>query len=1229
MAKKLLSPELSVVIKDIDNTREAINEKYALNGFPEPIPAPLLSGDMAEAVRKIQTVNELPELDGTVELSVDHKTEELSGGYYKNGIHAKLKDYVVGYVWNRQDMEAKRQHVNIGEDFTIPDFLNGESTVPEVPNEEFLGWSSNWKAKEPHYLPGMVVSNFEFERHLQSPEYVAYLYAVWRKLYLYTLTYSPNGGTGAPPKESYGYTADEAHNFVLNTSVIPVRETHRFLGWGDTPESTVVITNKTVTYLNPDAVVYALWELMALDDITLEFTYAHPENDYGIIINDSTPETVTMTVRGQDPSYPNLQRNFTASGYNTVDTDVEKGAIFYKHKFTFTKVGIYPVLVSHEAPSVDSKVANGVMKVMYTGGTMGGPGKFDGDRFDTGWISEELMPGCTIKSYKFDLQVIASHFATADQMYVLIKKTNGEIVRIRDTFNTDWDGTNANNPVKEVYTNSMNYVYETGNTYQPQITIEDTYSDKVGNLSGKKWSLHGTLSKSDDARQIRFIAITYAHAGCATGANIDYNMDYDWDYGLYTQEIGKGPSPNPTTPGGGPSTPTTPINPTDVIDVQLDSLVISPGSLSPAFSSGTHTYTLTISKQTNEVNASYVVKDPRTTITISDNNKNPISVRDANGKVKKKINIVVDGDGSASTTGNGNYVINIVEEKSSNNNLSDLSVNQGTLTPSFNKATTSYEMTVENNISDLQFTWTTEDSSASSKCSKANGKINLSVGMNVLAITVTAEDGSSKIYTVTITRKAASSVNPGNPDMPAQRETATVLLPTPKVNFSEILDGSCITSKYGYWELSKQSSTKCKKLREAYVRIYNMFLNNGEKINGAYEYSITQLDGTVKSNIPMFINIVESNGSYNLVSGSITGAPTSNPKRYNMTYKVLSDSSRTWLSVYLFDLELTIEETKYVYGLVMEDCPELMFKFQSSYIPFPGYKQMSVVNNQLTPSSSDTPYGFVVATRMYFNESMRRTMMQTCVDTLNEINKLVDDTYGIKFKNSDFATNNQTYSSSDMVKIGKVIHDYLEAYNVYGREGGHYINQTMYPALSRGKWNPVCASYARAFQYCCWRWGINACYVSGYCDADLDGVPEPSAGHAWSIVSYQNKPVSDIAANSAYWQEVDCTWDDTGKPSNRDYGARDCKTSDFTVDLPELISNTNKTTGWDDATTCGWAYFNLTTTDINANKPNVAGTSGGAGCRARDTSYKYLVKGTCKKYTYNGTTLYGGFETIT
>ncbi len=92
--------------------------------------------------------------------------------------------------------------------------------------------------------------------------------------------------------------------------------------------------------------------------------------------------------------------------------------------------------------------------------------------------------------------------------------------------------------------------------------------------------------------------------------------------------------------------------------------------------------------------------------------------------------------------------------KSSNANLSSLSVSGYTLSPEFNEDVTSYKVTVPNNV-------TSVDVSALAQDSKANvvvtGNGNLSVGKNNVMVEVTAEDGSKKVYVVEVTRAADQS----------------------------------------------------------------------------------------------------------------------------------------------------------------------------------------------------------------------------------------------------------------------------------------------------------------------------------------------------------------------------------------------------------------------------------------------------------------------------------------
>ena len=87
--------------------------------------------------------------------------------------------------------------------------------------------------------------------------------------------------------------------------------------------------------------------------------------------------------------------------------------------------------------------------------------------------------------------------------------------------------------------------------------------------------------------------------------------------------------------------------------------------------------------------------------------------------------------------------------KSSNAYLSKLQINQEGLTPNFNKNKTSYAVTVGENVNDLKVTAVVEDSKSKVAIS---GNTGLKNGDNKVYITVTAQDGTKKVYTITVTK---------------------------------------------------------------------------------------------------------------------------------------------------------------------------------------------------------------------------------------------------------------------------------------------------------------------------------------------------------------------------------------------------------------------------------------------------------------------------------------------
>lgn len=98
----------------------------------------------------------------------------------------------------------------------------------------------------------------------------------------------------------------------------------------------------------------------------------------------------------------------------------------------------------------------------------------------------------------------------------------------------------------------------------------------------------------------------------------------------------------------------------------------------------------------------------------------------------------------SSNTGTQNPV---VDTRSKDNNLSSLSVSQGQLSPKFSANETSYKVELTSDIKDINVSAKAKDSK--SKVS-GTGKHELKIGENNITVSVVAENGSKKTYTISV-----------------------------------------------------------------------------------------------------------------------------------------------------------------------------------------------------------------------------------------------------------------------------------------------------------------------------------------------------------------------------------------------------------------------------------------------------------------------------------------------
>ncbi|RJS60688.1 InlB B-repeat-containing protein [Bacillus sp. PK3_68] len=195
-------------------------------------------------------------------------------------------------------------------------------------------------------------------------------------------------------------------------------------------------------------------------------------------------------------------------------------------------------------------------------------------------------------------------------------------------------------------------------------------------------------------------------------------------------------------------------------NADLSNILVSNGTLSPVFSSGTTNYTVNVANSLTSINIMPTVAHSKAAITINGSNATSGNAKNIPLHVgENTITVIVTAEDGISTK---TYSVTVTRAASSNNDLSNLTVSKGELSPNFASSITSYTVTVENNVNSIDLTSTTADSTATLT---VNGNhtdnsspvsIPLNVGANTATIIVTAQNGETKTYQIIITREAPS-----------------------------------------------------------------------------------------------------------------------------------------------------------------------------------------------------------------------------------------------------------------------------------------------------------------------------------------------------------------------------------------------------------------------------------------------------------------------------------------
>jgi len=107
---------------------------------------------------------------------------------------------------------------------------------------------------------------------------------------------------------------------------------------------------------------------------------------------------------------------------------------------------------------------------------------------------------------------------------------------------------------------------------------------------------------------------------------------------------------------------------------------------------------------------------------------------------------------------------------SANANLKSLSVSTGKLSPAFSASRKSYNVTVNNDVTQCKIYATAADKDAKVDVPD-NNKV-LEIGVNTRTVTVTAPDGTQKVYTIKITRKEKVEENSSENDTSSEENSS-------------------------------------------------------------------------------------------------------------------------------------------------------------------------------------------------------------------------------------------------------------------------------------------------------------------------------------------------------------------------------------------------------------------------------------------------------------------------
>lgn len=203
----------------------------------------------------------------------------------------------------------------------------------------------------------------------------------------------------------------------------------------------------------------------------------------------------------------------------------------------------------------------------------------------------------------------------------------------------------------------------------------------------------------------------------------------------------------------------------------LNSITLDKGTLSPNFNKDVLSYNVIVDGGVETINISAVKTDTLSTVS-------GLGLKTLNYG-NNRFNIVVTAENKTQKT----YVVNInrTDNRSTDSSLKSLIIASGKINPVFKSSVREYTMTVKSDVKDLEVKAIATSSKATVK---VIGNNDLIEGMNIVTITVTAENGKKTDYIVTVMKEEKNDVKVTNEE---KKETKEVVKDTTSKDYSMLL----------------------------------------------------------------------------------------------------------------------------------------------------------------------------------------------------------------------------------------------------------------------------------------------------------------------------------------------------------------------------------------------------------------------------------------------------------